>query len=60
MNRFLSKVTLKAARVLRLDRAIPDEPYLKLMYKVQTGCDLDLDRPQTFNEKVNWLKLQDL
>lgn len=59
MNRFLSKVTLKAARVLRLDRAIPDEPYLKLMYKVQTGCDLDLDSPQTFNEKLNWLKLHD-
>ncbi len=38
---------------------IPDEPYLKLMYRVRMGKKLNLDNPQTFNEKIQWLKLHD-
>lgn len=33
--------------------------YLKLLYKVVTGNKLDLDNPQTLNEKLQWLKLYD-
>lgn len=59
MNRTFCKVALKASRTLRLDRKMPDDLYLKLMYKVQMGRELNLDEPRTFNEKLNWLKLHD-
>ena len=36
---------------------IPDKQYLKLLYRVQMGCKLNLDDPKTFNEKLQWLKL---
>ena len=38
---------------------IPDEPYLKIQYKTVFGCELNLDKPKTFNEKLQWLKLHD-
>ena len=37
----------------------PDEPYLKLLYRLKLGEKLNLNNPQTFNEKLNWLKLFD-
>ncbi len=40
-------------------RFIPDELYLKCKYKQVTGLDLNLSNPQTFNEKIQWLKLND-
>lgn len=36
-----------------------DESYLKLMYWSAFGKKLDLDHPKTFNEKLQWLKLND-
>ena len=36
-----------------------DEQYLKILYKIRIGKPLDLDDPQTFNEKLQWLKLHD-
>lgn len=38
---------------------IPDKQYLELMYRVRMGKKLDLKNPQTFNEKLQWLKLYD-
>jgi len=38
---------------------IPDRPYLKLVYRGQTGTRLNLQTPVTFNEKLQWLKLHD-
>lgn len=38
---------------------IPDEKYLKLKFKHILGAELNLDRPLTFNEKLQWLKLYD-
>lgn len=38
---------------------IPDETYLKWMYKLHTGKRLNLEKPRTFNEKLQWLKLHD-
>lgn len=38
---------------------IPDKTYLKLKYKHKMGKKLDLENPQTFNEKMQWLKLYD-
>ena len=38
---------------------LSDKNYLRKSFKVRTGCDLNLDHPQTFNEKLQWLKLND-
>lgn len=38
---------------------LPDKPYLKLVYRSETGKKLNIDNPQTFNEKLQWLKLYD-
>lgn len=38
---------------------MPDKPYLKLVYRCETGKKLDLNNPQTFNEKLQWIKLYD-
>ncbi len=36
-----------------------DEKYLKHKFKLEMGYELNLDNPQTFNEKLQWLKLHD-
>ncbi len=36
---------------------IPDEPYLKILYRIRTGKKLNLTPPKTFNEKLQWLKI---
>lgn len=38
---------------------IPDNIYLKKEFKVRIGNELNLNNPQTFNEKIQWLKLYD-
>src|SRR5690554_2559090 len=38
---------------------LPDEHYLRLVYKGATGKVLNLENPKTFNEKIQWLKLHD-
>lgn len=38
---------------------LPDKIYLKKMYKQRNGKKLNLKKPRTFNEKLNWLKLYD-
>lgn len=42
-----------------ISKLIPDRLYLTLWYKRVTGERLDLKNPQTFNEKIQWLKLYD-
>ncbi|OBX00329.1 ATP-grasp fold amidoligase family protein [Gallibacterium genomosp. 1] len=44
---------------LGITRFIPDKLYLKIMYKLATGNKLDLENPKKFNEKLQWLKLND-
>lgn len=36
---------------------IPDRPYLKMVYYMKTGKRLNLENPVGFNEKLNWLKV---
>lgn len=38
---------------------LPDQYCLYLLYWVRTGKKLNLKNPQTFNEKLQWLKLYD-
>ncbi len=40
-------------------RNMSDESYLKMQFKNSFGYDLNLDMPRTFNEKLQWLKLND-
>ena len=46
-----------AAILARLGGWIPDDIYLKWRFKLLMGQTLHLDNPQTFNEKLNWLKI---
>ena len=36
---------------------VPDEPFLKIKYRQSLGKALHLEHPQTYNEKLQWLKL---
>ena len=36
-----------------------DEQYLRIAYKIKLGKNLNLENPETFNEKLQWLKLYD-
>ena len=36
---------------------VNDEKYLKILYRIETHKRLNLDNPITFNEKLQWLKL---
>lgn len=40
-------------------RSVPDEEYLKMMFRCWHGREPDLERPVTFSEKLQWLKLHD-
>lgn len=48
---------LGIAILSRLSPIIPDKLYLKWRFKLQMGYKLNLDNPQTFSEKLQWLKL---
>lgn len=47
MRRFLAKVS----------RVLPDAAYVRLLYLKSHGRLLNLKRPRTFNEKLQWYKL---
>lgn len=36
---------------------IPDEPFLKIVYFLRMKKSLNIDTPRTFNEKLQWLKI---
>lgn len=36
---------------------IPDKTYLEILYFLQCGKCFDIDNPQTYNEKMQWLKI---
>ena len=38
---------------------LPDEPYLKILYRAYMGKRLNLEHPRSYNEKLQWLKLYD-
>lgn len=40
-------------------RWLPDEIYLKWRYKLEFGKKPDLEKPVSYNEKLQWLKLND-
>lgn len=40
-------------------RFLSDEAYIRLMYKCRFRKKINLENPETFNEKIQWLKLYD-
>lgn len=44
---------------LGLYNNMPDEKFVRKLYEVYLGKELNLENPQTFNEKLQWLKLYD-
>ncbi len=38
---------------------MPDDLYLKILYRIFVGKRLNLNNPQTYNEKLQWIKLHD-
>ena len=49
--------------LLKLDKfkiiKLSDKKYIKIMYANIFNKNIDLNNPQTFNEKLQWLKLYD-
>lgn len=43
--------------VRRLQKLFKEEFYLKILFRLKLGKKLDLQNPKTFNEKLQWLKL---
>lgn len=56
MNKIVKKI-LKNICSSGFMRIIPDETYLKIAYKIKTGQKLDLKKTETFDAKLQWLKL---
>lgn len=55
INNFIFRVLNK----LSITRYLSDEFYIKNQYELRLGKKLNLQNPQTFNEKLQWLKLYD-
>lgn len=45
--------------IMKFNYLFPDKMYLEMLFKLKMGQKLDLKKPQTFNQKLNWLKLYD-
>lgn len=43
----------------KLGQSLSDERYLRLIYRIMFGKKLNLNHPETYNEKLQWLKLND-
>ena len=61
IKRFITDPVIRFGYLTKLGfyNKMPDEEYLKKKFKLVMGKDLDLENPQTFNEKLQWLKLHD-
>ena len=44
-------------KILNSLKFLSDEIYLKILYRLEFHKKLNLEHPKTFNEKMNWLKL---
>ena len=53
-----SHIVWRLNQVGALNR-MPDEKYLQMMFYLELGKHLDLENPKSFNEKLQWLKLND-
>lgn len=52
-------LVIRTYLVIKLRYLYPDKLYLKLLYYLSHKRKLNLDHPQTFTEKLQWIKLYD-
>ena len=45
--------------IFKICRFIPDRLWIQIKYRMFFGCFCNLKKPQTYNEKLQWLKLHD-
>lgn len=58
LNKLTKKIIDGGFKVHLFDK-MPDRQYLKILYRCTMGKKLNLENPQTYNEKLQWLKLYD-
>lgn len=54
---FNDRRTIKIVLLYKFAKFYSDEKFLKKLFKLHMGYELNLDNPQTFSEKLQWLKL---
>lgn len=54
-----TRIIIGHLKINNLLKWMPDKPFLKLKFKYMMGVKLNIENPQTFNEKLQWLKLYD-
>ena len=54
---FNDRRTIKIVLLYKFAKFYSDEKFLKKLFKLYMGYELNLDNPQTFSEKLQWLKL---
>lgn len=64
VNKIIEKITdpyslISSLGVRGLFNWMSDEKYLKMLWRLKFHKSLNLDNPQTFNEKLQWLKIHD-
>ena len=58
--KYLTDRDFRASRRLRIHGdGMPDEEYIREVYRLRTGHEPDLEDPRTYTEKLQWLKLHD-
>jgi hypothetical protein len=61
LNRFINDPMIRFGYLSKMGLydQMTDEDYVKKKYRIVMGQELNLDHPQTFSEKLQWLKLYD-
>ena len=59
MKSILPRIILRFWRLFHIERKIPDDIYLKVVYQIMLDRKLNIQNPLTFNEKLQWLKIHD-
>jgi len=55
-----SKLSSKTKNIIcKCTAFIPTKLYLRILYRIKTGHTLHLNNPETYTEKLNWLKVYD-
>lgn len=53
------KCTFVTILLTKINFLFPDKLYLKLLFRLKMGKNLNLDHPKSYSEKLQWLKLYD-
>lgn len=57
IKKFSAHVASKLLRMAHLDHCVPDKAYISLSFMMRLGEKMHWNNPQTFSEKLQWMKL---